>query len=242
MPKLTKESNKKVEKVNINTNIIEDEHDEIDDNQDDNQDDDDQDDDQDDNQDNDSNEDVTEDKKKQTKFTSHELYTEISQRFSTLVKADEDFIKKEKEFEREQKEFNSSRKKIMREIDNYMKRFEKAFTSEVGKKKKPRNTENAGKGGFNKQTEVPEILRKYIGIDEDDKKSRPEVTKLLNEKFKEAGLMKTETDDNAKDIKYIVFDKVNAKKLGKTAGDKIRNKDIQTFIAQFYHAAQTINT
>ena len=183
----------------------------------------------------------SEDKKKQKKLTAHELYNEISQRFSIVVKADEAFVEKEKEFEREQKEFNSSRKKIMREIDGFMKRFEKAFTSEVGKKKKPRKTENAGKGGFNKQTDVPELLRKYIGIDEDDKKSRPEVTKLLNEKFKEAGLMKTKKDDNDKEIKIIILDKATAKKLKRSEGDEIRNKDIQTFIAQFYREAQTIN-
>ncbi len=183
----------------------------------------------------------TEDKKKQKKFTSHELYNEISQRFSILVKADETFLEKEKEFEHEQKEFNSSRKKIMREIDSFMKRFEKAFTSEVGKKKKPRNTENAGKGGFNKQTDVPALLRNYIGINEDEQKSRPEVTKLLNEKFKEDGLMKTEKDDNDKEIKVIILDKATAKKLKRKDGDKFRNKDIQTFIAQFYREALTIN-
>ena len=183
----------------------------------------------------------TEDKKKQKKLTAHELYNEISQRFSIVVKADEAFVEKEKEFEREQKEFNSSRKKIMREMDGFMKRFEKAFTAEVGKKKKPRKTENAGKGGFNKQTDVPEILRKYICLDEDDKKSRPEITKLLNEKFKEAGLMKTKKDDNDKEIKVIILDKATAKKLKRSEGDEIRNKDIQTFIAQFYREAQTIN-
>ncbi len=183
----------------------------------------------------------TDDKKKQKKLTTHELYNEISQRFSQLVKIDETFMEKEKEFEKEQKEFNTSRKKIMRELDGFMKRFEKAFTSEVGKKKKPRKTENAGKGGFNKQADVPEVLRKYIGLDEDDKKSRPEVTKLLNEKFKEAGLMKTKKDDNDKEIKIIVLDKATAKKLHRKEGDEIRNKDIQTFIAQFYREANTIN-
>ena len=231
MPKLAKESPNKVEKVEkVETHISDDEHDNDNDN--------------DSNDSNDSNDEdtsQTEDKKKQKKFTAHELYTEISQRFSILVKSDEEFIEKEKEFEREQKEFNSSRKKIMREIDGFMKRFEKAFTSEVGKKKKPRNTENAGKGGFNKQTDVPELLRNYIGIDEDEKKSRPEITKLLNEKFKEAGLMKTEKDENDKEIKMIVLDKATAKKLKRKDGDKFRNKDIQTFIAQFYRNSQTIN-
>jgi hypothetical protein len=183
----------------------------------------------------------TEDKKKQKKLTAHELFNEISDRFSMIVKADEAFVEKEKEFEREQKEFASSRKKITREIDGLLKRFEKAFTSEVGKKKKPRKTENAGKGGFNKPSDVPEVLRKYIGIGEDEQKTRPEVTKLLNEKFKEAGLMKTEKDENDKEIKYIILDKATAKKLGHKDGEKIRNKDIQTFIAQFYRKANTVD-
>ncbi len=192
--------------------------------------------------DNESEEEVTntEEKKKQKKLTTHELYNEISNRFSILIKADEAFVEKEKEFEKEQKEFNSSRKKIMREIDGFMKRFEKAFTSEVGKKKKPRKTENAGKGGFNKQADVPELLRNYIGIDEDDKKSRPEVTRLLNEKFKEAGLMTTKKDENDKEIKIIKLDKATAKKLKRKDGDEFRSKDIQTFIAQFYREANNI--
>lgn len=183
----------------------------------------------------------TEDKKKQKKHTTHELYTEISNRFSILIKADEAFIEKEKEFEKEQKEFNSSRKKIMREIDGIMKRFEKALVSEIGKKKKPRKTENAGKGGFNKQADVPELLRNYIGLDEDDKKSRPEITRLLNEKFKEAGLMTTKKDENDKEIKIIKLDKNTAKKLKRKEGDEFRSKDIQTFIAQFYREANNIN-
>jgi hypothetical protein len=182
----------------------------------------------------------TEDKKKQKKLTTHELYNEISNRFSILIKVDEAFIEKEKEFEKEQKEFNSSRKKIMRELDSFMKRFEKAFSSEVGKKKKPRKTENAGKGGFNKQTDVPELLRNYIGLDEDDKKSRPEVARLLNEKFKETGLMTTKKNENDKEIKIITLDKATAKKLKRKEGDEFRSKDLQTFIAQFYREANNI--
>jgi hypothetical protein len=230
MPKQTKENNKKAEKQEeiVEDHITDDDNEDIE-NASDNE------------SETDEETTQTDDKKKQKKLTTHELYNEISQRFSILVKADEAFVEKEKEFEKEQKEFNSSRKKIMREIDGFMKRFEKAFTSEVGKKKKPRKTENAGKGGFNKQTDVPEILRKYIGLDEDDKKSRPEITKLLNEKFKEAGLMKTKKDDNEKEIKVIVLDKATAKKLKRSDGDEIRNKDIQTFIAQFYREANTIN-
>jgi hypothetical protein len=187
-----------------------------------------------------SEEETTEDKKKQKKLTTSELYAEISERFALLESSEASFIEKEKEFEKEQKEFHTARKKTMRELSGFMKRFEKAFTSEVGKKKKPRKTENAGKGGFNKQADVPELLRNYIGLSEDEQKSRPEVTKLLNAKFSEAGLMKVKKE-NDKEIKVIVLDKATAKKLKRKEGDEIRNKDIQTFIAQFYREVATIN-
>ncbi len=170
--------------------------------------------------------------KKQKKHNAHDLYTELSQHFTQMTEAESGFIEKEKEFEREKKEYFAAHKKHMREVEALMKRFEKAFNHEVSKKK-PRKTENAGKGGFNKQTDVPEVLRKYIGIDADEKKSRPEITKLLNAKFSEAGLMKTKKD-NDKEIKVIILDKATAKKLNRKEGDEIRNKDIQTFIAQFY--------
>ena len=180
-----------------------------------------------------SSEDETNDKK-QKKLNAHELYTELSQRITQITETEAAFLEKEKEFDREQKEYNAHHKKLMRDLENLMKRFEKAFNHEVSKKK-PRKTENAGKGGFNKQTDVPEVLRKYIGINADEKKSRPEVTKLLNAKFSEANLMTTKKDEESgKEIKVIILDKATAKKLGRKEGDEIRNKDIQTFIAQFY--------
>ncbi len=176
---------------------------------------------------------------KQKKLNAHELFSELSKQIALITEADIAFLEKEKEFEKEQKEHKSNHKKTMREIENLMKRFEKALNSEISKKK-PRKTENAGKGGFNKQTDVPEVLRKYIGINKDELKSRPEITKLLNAKFSEAGLMTTEKDEESgKEIKMIVLDKATAKKLNRKEGDKIRNKDIQTFIAQFYRESNS---
>jgi hypothetical protein len=94
--------------------------------------------------------------------------------------------------------------------------------------------ENAGKGGFNKSTEVPECLRDYIGLDKSNHKSRPMVTKLLNQKFSDYNLINIEKDDNGKETKIITLDKATANKLKRTEGTKIRARDIQTFIAQFY--------
>jgi hypothetical protein len=173
---------------------------------------------------------TTEERKK--KLSPEELFNEISTHFSSLDTTYQEFIKKEQTFEKEQKEFNSFQKKTMRDITGLMKRFEKSFKNTISKKK-PRKTENAGKGGFNKPSSVPKVLREYIGI-EDEQMTRPQVTKLLNQKFSEAGLMSTKKDDNGKETKIIVLDKMTAKKLNRKNGDEIRNRDIQTFIAKFY--------
>jgi hypothetical protein len=182
------------------------------------------------------------DKKKAKKLGSEELFNDIVIRFTALESSDNDFIEKEKAFEKEQKEYQSSRKKSIRELSAVIKRFEKIFKHDISKKK-PRKTENAGKGGFNKQVEVPELLRVFIGINKGELMSRPQVTKLLNQKFTELNLMKTKKDEESgKETKVIILDKATAKKLKRKDGDEIRNRDIQTFIAHFYkEGAEVIN-
>jgi hypothetical protein len=180
--------------------------------------------------------------KKVKKLGSEELFNDIVTRFTALESSDNDFIEKEKAFEKEQKEYQSARKKSIRELSAVIKRFEKCFKHDISKKK-PRKTENAGKGGFNKQVEVPELLRAFIGINKGELMSRPQVTKLLNQKFTELNLMKTKKDEESgKETKVIILDKATAKKLKRKEGDEIRNRDIQTFIAHFYkEGAEVIN-
>jgi hypothetical protein len=188
------------------------------------------------------NEETDTEKKKIKKLSSEELFNDIVIRFTTLESSDNDFIEKEKAFEKEQKEYQSTRKKSIRELSAVIKRFEKIFKHDISKKK-PRKTENAGKGGFNKQVEVPELLRTFIGIDKGELMSRPQVTKLLNQKFTELNLMKTKKDEESgKETKVIILDKATSKKLKRKEGDEIRNRDIQTFIAHFYkEGSEVIN-
>jgi hypothetical protein len=176
----------------------------------------------------------TKDKKKQKKQNTRELYADINERFIQLTELENEFHEKEKEYEKITKDFHTMRKKLMRDIEANLKKFEKTFTSEIGKPKKPRKTENAGKGGFNKKTEIPPLLRDYIGIKGNELMSRPEVTKLLNYKFTESKLMKTKTDENGKESKVIILDKATAKKLKCDENQEISNRKIQTFIAKFY--------
>ncbi len=193
----------------------------------------------------DSNDDVDEvevkdNDKKKTKLSVEDMFIDINKQLTLLDEAETEFLEKEKEFEKDKKEHVIYRKKIMRLVNGYYKQIEKEHKALAGKKKKPRKTENAGKGGFNKLADVPQILRNYIGID-DEQMSRPQVTKLLNQKFSESGLMKTKKDDNGKEIKVIILDKTAAKKLKLTEGHEIRNRDIQTFIAKFYKEDKEIN-
>jgi hypothetical protein len=175
---------------------------------------------------------LVDDKKK--KLTQPELISELISLMQSYEANNESFNEKFKQFEADKKEHDSIEKKLMRNINNIIGRINKVVVHEHSKKK-PRNTTNAGKGGFNKPLPVPEVLRKFIGINDDELMSRPQVTKLLNQKFQELDLMKKEKDDNEKVIKIIILDKATAKKLHRTNGDKIRTKDIQTFISQFYH-------
>lgn len=171
---------------------------------------------------------------KKKKQSGDELFITITEHFTNLEKLESAFSDKEKLFDKEQKEFYLNKKKIHRELSLILKRFDKIYKSQIGKKKKPRNTENAGKGGFNKMTEVPECLREYIGLEKKDIKSRPDVTKLLNQKFRDNNLIHIKKDENGKESKVIILDKATSKKLKRPDGSEIRCRDIQTFIAQFY--------
>ena len=185
-------------------------------------------------------EEEADDSGKRKRLTPLELFDELIQRFNNIEKAEANFNEKQKEFDQIQKEFNSTYRKNMRELSSYIKRFDKHYRSQEGKKK-ARKTGNAGKGGFNKPVAVPEKLRTFIGIDEDELKTRPEVTKLLNAKFADLNLIEERIEDDKK-TNIIKLNSSAQKALGIAKKDsEILKKDIQTFIAKFYHEAKAEN-
>ena len=174
---------------------------------------------------------------KRKRLTPLELFDELIQRFNNIEKAEAKFNEKQKEFDQVQKEFNTTYRKNMRELSNYIKRFDKHYRAQEGKKK-ARKTGNAGKGGFNKPVAVPEKLREFIGIGDDELKTRPQVTALLNAKFAELGLVEERVEDNKK-TNIIKLNGSAMKALGVAKKDsEILKKDIQKFIAKFYHEAK----
>jgi len=138
-----------------------------------------------------------------------------------------------KEYEQQLKEINIKMKKNRKDQKIIFDKMPSLHTNEIktaSKEKRKRSGKNTG--GFNKECEVPSTLAKYLGINVDEKLTRPSVFAKLNEKFKEEGL---------KSGQNTILDKKNAKLLGKPSGTIIPFSEGQTFLASFYKEMKSIN-
>jgi hypothetical protein len=73
--------------------------------------------------------------------------------------------------------------------------------------KQRQDNPNKEPSGINKPNVVPKCIREYLSLGDDELKSRPELVKLLKEKFEEKGFINSET-------KLITLDKATLKKFG----------------------------
>lgn len=94
------------------------------------------------------------------------------------------------------------------------------------RKEKKKRT-NASRSGILKESAVPAVLVKFLGLKEGTLLSRPKVFSLLNNKFKELELKKGQD---------TFLDKKTAKLFGLEEGHKIEFKMCQTFLANLYNA------
>ena len=179
--------------------------------------------------------DDTEQKALKPKQSSVELFNEYSSILANLEEVESKFNEKEKQYEKDKKEFFSDRKKIQKEISVLLKKFEKTFKHDMTKATKKRKTGNSGKGGFNKLVLVPKKLREFLELADDTLMARPQVTHLLNEKFK---LLKFRSPENGKVIK--ISDKKSAKILGVDNNHEIQFNEFQGFIAKFYNDEKVV--
>lgn len=119
-------------------------------------------------------------------------------------------------------------------IDNSLVKSHKKEVKVASKEKRKRITPNTG--GFNKETEIPKILRSYIGKeilpDNILKLARHKVLHLLTLALKR---------DKLKDGKITTINKKAAKKLGVKNGMIIQFEEHQTFLASFYKKKDTTN-
>jgi len=178
----------------------------------------------------------TEQKALKPKQSSVELFDDYSGLLANLEEVESKFTEKEKQFEKDKKEFFSERKKIQKEISLLLKKFEKTFKHDMTKATKKRKTGNSGKGGFNKLVLVPKKLREFLELADDTLMARPQVTHILNEKFK---LLKFRSPENGKVIK--ISDKKSAKILGVDNNHEIQFNEFQGFIAKFYNDEKVVN-
>jgi len=174
--------------------------------------------------------DNTEQKAVKSKQSSIELFEEYSKTITAIESLDSAFYEKEKLFEKEKKEYYAQKKILIKLHDHELNKFSKSFKHDIIRASKPRKTGNSGKGGFNKEIIVPKKLRTYLELADDKLMSRPQITKLLNEKFKAEGFR---SEENAKVL--IISNKKSAKILGCPVNHTIAFNEFQGFIAKFYN-------
>jgi hypothetical protein len=84
------------------------------------------------------------------------------------------------------------------------------------------------------------VLIKYLGLENDAKLSRPQVAKLLHQKFKDAGLKDgSQTTLNEKTVKELKLPKSYNNRVIKTIAKEEGDFTFQTFLKEFYPKKET---
>jgi hypothetical protein len=160
------------------------------------------------------------------KLSTLEQFNELKEMYTRLETLTNE---KFKTLEKDLKDIIVYFKKDSKDIEQFFKKVEKVLKVESTKSTKSRKTGNSGKGGFQELKAVPKKLREYLELDEATLFSRPSVTKMLNQKFKDEGFR---SEDNGKVIK--ITNKKSAKVLGCKVDTEIKFNELQTFIKKYY--------
>jgi len=157
---------------------------------------------------------------KKTKLTTNENVTEIHTFFNESYKILKEIDELETQITKKKKEFLG----IFKKATKLSKLLPKSISDDLVKcrKEKPKRK---GNGGFKKET-VPDVLCKYLEISNDEQMTRPQVYKILNNKFKENKL---------KHGKEAILDEATCKALGlKDKNKTIGFSEFMGFIGSFY--------
>jgi predicted RNase H-like nuclease (RuvC/YqgF family) len=172
----------------------------------------------------------TDDKDKKPKEKkSKDSFDELTKKLETLRTDIKDVNKEISELEKQLKTKEKSRNEFERQVNGIVKILGKTHIDEVNKarKEKPKRKGNVN-GGFNKESPVPELLVKFLGLTEGACMARPKVMSALNNKFSELGL---------KNGQLTTLDKPTSKALGLGKdgdGKVIKFTEFQSFLAGFY--------
>ena len=158
--------------------------------------------------------------------TFDSIFEEITTVRKDISGLESDKIQLISDHEKQLKEILTDIKKKKSEENKLIANIPKIHKKEISVAKKERRKRNGeNKGGFNKETIVPDILRKFLDLDEGKMLARPKVMSLLNSKFIELGLKKGQE---------VELDKKTAKKFGLKEGHVIGFTEFQRFIADQY--------
>jgi len=126
-------------------------------------------------------------------------------------------------------EAEKKRSTLEKQLNNTIKLLPKIFNDNLASNKKNKKIRTTNTDtGINKPTEVPEILIKFLNLDENATLPRTEVTKMLYTKFNDLGLKQGQYTVISSDI-------VNCLELDNIFIDKkLKIQEFQTFLASFY--------
>mgnify|MGYP000215068224 FL=1 len=164
-------------------------------------------------------------KEKKTK----ESFEELTKKLEALRSDIKDVNKEISDLEKQLKSREKVRNDYERQCNAIVKVLSKTHNDEVNKaiKSKPKRKGNVN-GGFNKEQPVPEVLAKFLGLEDGASMARPKVMSALNNKFTELKL---------KDGQNTTLDKATAKALGlgkEGDGKVIKFTEFQSFLKTFY--------
>ena len=174
-----------------------------------------------------SEDDAAEKKTKEKK--PKESFEELTKKLEGLRGDIKEVNKEISELEKQLKTKEKIRNDYERQCNAIVKVLSKTHNDEVNKaiKSKPKRKGNVN-GGFNREQPVPEILAKFLGLDDGASMARPKVMSALNNKFTELKL---------KDGQNTTLDKTTAKALGlgkEGEGKVIKFTEFQSFLKTFY--------
>ncbi len=175
----------------------------------------------------DSEEEAAEKKTKEKK--PKESFEELTKKLESLRGDIKDVNKEISEMEKQLKAKEKTRNEFERQVTAIVKVLSKTHNDEVNKaiKSKPKRKGNVN-GGFNREQPVPEVLAKFLGLEDGSCMARPKVMSALNNKFTELKL---------KDGQNTTLDKATAKALGlgkEGEGKVIKFTEFQSFLKTFY--------
>ena len=130
------------------------------------------------------------------------------------------------------KDFYKTFNKFLKSQETFMGRLVKMH-QKSGSKKKRKHTENTGKSGFNKPTQVPTAFVKYLDLDKETEMTRPQLVKILNQKFTEDGFKN--------DGQVCISSKKIAKMFNVDKDYTFHAKDYHKFIASYYNSSKPTN-